>query len=207
MELIKINTENGISTAKATDLYNFLKPKTIFANWIKRMLTYDFVEGADYTILHNVCLPNLESKKQKQGGHNAIDYVLTLDCAKAIAMVQRSAKGKEVRNYFLSVERQFKAIATPQQLLELQNRVITLETKQIDYPNDWTIDRYLNVNKLQNSVTPANRQQLGKLCTKAYKAQFAQAPKRVPHPSYPNGQNVYSYSLVNEVFTQFKAVQ
>ncbi len=206
MELIKINTQNGNSTTNATDLYKFLEPKTVFANWIKRMLAYGFTEGADYTILHNVCLPNLNKQKDKRGGHNAVEYVLTLDCAKAIAMVQRTAKGKEVRKYFLEVERKFKAITAPQNILELQNRVSHLETKQIDYPNDWTIDRFLNVNKLQSTLTPAHRQQLGKLCTKEYKAQYANAPKRVPHPTYPNGQNVYPYSIINEVFTQFKAV-
>lgn len=207
MELIPIHTENGNSTVLATHLYSFLEPKTEFSHWIKRMLDYGFIEGADYAPLQNVCTPNLTGKKGKRGGHNAIDYVLTLDCAKSIAMVQRSAKGKAIRNYFIEVEKEYEAIATPQQLLALQNRVSNLEAKQIDFPNDWTIDRYLNVNQLRNSATNANRQQLGKLCTKAYKTQFEQAPKTVPHPSYPNGQNVYPYHLINEVFAQWKAKQ
>lgn len=203
MELIPIHTENGNSTVLATHLYNFLEPKTIFPNWIKRMLEYGFVENMDYA----VCLPNLESKKVKRGGHNAIDYVLTLDCAKAIAMVQRSAKGKLIRNYFIEVERQYKAIASPQQLQALQNRVLALESKQIDYPNDWAIDRYLRVNKLFSSLTIQHRQQLGKLCTKAYKAVYNETPKRVPHPSYINGQNVYPYQLINEVYNRWTSTQ
>lgn len=212
MELIPVHTENGNSTVLATHLYNFLEPKTEFRHWIKRMLDYGFVEGTDFATLINELTSKMTSKEtvcrskmtSKRGGHNAIDYVLTLDCAKAIAMVQRSEKGKLIRSYFIEVERQYKAIASPEQLLALQNRVSNLEARQIDFPNDWTVDRYLRLSGTSQVLTPAERVKLGKQCTKAYKTQFGQAPKSVHHPSYPNGQNVYPYQLINEVFAAWK---
>ncbi len=205
MELINVRqTENGIQTVLATDLYNFLEPKTEFRHWIKRMLGYGLKENTDYWILENVCRSNLTTKETNRGGHNAKEYVLSLDCAKSIAMVQRSEKGRQIRTYFIEVEKQFKAIATPQQIQDLYTRLIALENKQIDYPNDWSIDRYLRVNNLFGTLTKSNRQQLGKLCTKIFRLQHSKEPKKVPHPSYINGQNVYPYELINRAFEQWE---
>lgn len=205
MELITINqTENGIQTVLATDLYNFLEPKTVFRNWIKRMLQYGFIENVDFWILENICRPNLTAKENKRGGHNAKEYVLSLDCAKSIAMVQRSEKGRLIRTYFIEVEKQYKKIAPYQQTQNLYNRLIALENKQIDYPNDWTIERYLQANKLYGLLTKSDRQQLGKLCTKLCRQELSREPKKVPHPSYLNGQNVYPYELVNKALELWK---
>ena len=84
------------------------------------MLKYGFEENQDYvkTETDQSCWSFLTSKIEtchskmdsKHGGHNAIDYILTLDCAKSIAMVQRSAKGRDVRNYFLECERKAQAL-------------------------------------------------------------------------------------------------
>lgn len=196
MGIIKIaTTENGLQTVLANDLYKFLQPKSKFNDWIKRMLNYGFVEGVDFYFFLSESI----------GGRPSKEYILYLDCAKSIAMVQRSPKGKQIRNYFLEVERQFKAIATPQQIQNLYTRLIALESKQIDYADDWAIDRYLRVNKLFSELNNTDRQQLGKLCTKAHKEQYNTPPKKVPHPSYINGQNVYPYELINNVFKQWRA--
>lgn len=233
MEIIRIETTtNGVQTIKATDLYKFLEPKTEFSHWIKRMLNYGFVEGVDYwTILtenspqiQNILKRSKMTENQKGGtenspqiqgvlipskmtenkrGRKAFEYILSLDCAKSLAMVQRSEKGKQIRRYFIEVEKQFKAIATPQQIQELYNRLTLLENKQIDYADDWAIDRYLRVNKLFANLNNTDRQQLGKLCTKEYKKRYDKAPKKVAHPSYINGQNVYPYELINQVFKQW----
>lgn len=210
MEIIRIETTtNGVQTIKATDLYKFLEPKTEFRHWIKRMLNYGFVEGVDYWTILTENSPQMQDilKRSKmtenKRGRKAFEYILSLDCAKSLAMVQRSEKGKQIRRYFIEVEKQFKAIATPQQIQELYNRLTLLENKQIDYADDWAIDRYLRVNKLFANLNNTDRQQLGKLCTKEYKKQYDKAPKKVAHPSYINGQNVYPYELINQVFKQW----
>ncbi|PTT74104.1 MULTISPECIES: antA/AntB antirepressor family protein [unclassified Chryseobacterium] len=215
MEIIKIQTtENGLQSISAKDLYRFFEIKTDFSHWIKRMLNYGFIEGVDFytfsgesepasLITDHVCPSKMTCKKQR-GGHNVKEYVLTLDCAKAIAMVQRSPKGKEVRTYFIEAEKKFKSIATPEQIRELYSRVSELENRQIDYTEDWTVDRYLRTCNLLSGITSTHRQQLGKLCAKMYRRDYGTSPKKVPHPSYTGGQNVYPYPLINSVFKEWK---
>lgn len=200
MELIKIQTlENGQRAVLVSDLYDFLEVKTKYNDWIKRNVLRWYDDGIDYYETAPVRYSNLSSDKTK-GGQNKKEYVLTLDCAKSIAMAQMNEKGKIIRKYFIEVEKLFFAIATPQQIADLYNRLTKLEAQTIDYKNDWSVDRYLRVNDLYKSLTISDRQQLGKQCTKAYKTQTGNQPKKVSHPSYINGQNVYPYELINNAF-------
>lgn len=114
-----ITIKNGIQAVSALELYSFLEPKTEFRHWIKRMLKYGFEENQDYLKINNgeTCTPKMTDTKDFRSkmtetsiGRPVDDYVLTLDCAKSIAMVQRSLKGKEVRKYFLECERKSKAL-------------------------------------------------------------------------------------------------
>lgn len=99
----------------ARDLHQFLAVGRDFSNWIKgRLEQYGFVEGEDYSpILANsydaesdVCSPNPASKTERRGGHNRTDYHLTLDMAKELAMVENNDQGRQVRRYFIAMERQ-----------------------------------------------------------------------------------------------------
>lgn len=200
-------TDNGTQIVLATELHQWLGVKTVFRTWIKRMVAYGFIENIDFwkiQTLHNtsLCRPKKYGKQNNRGGHNAKEFALSLDCAKSIAMLQRNEKGKQIRRYFIEVEKVFRVTATPTQVKSLYNRLQALEGNQINYREDWTIDRYLQVNGLYKSFNKAHRQQFGKQCTKAHKEQYNTPPKKVPHPSYINGQNVYPYELVNEVYNQ-----
>ena len=73
-----------------------------FSNWIKNRLE-DFEEGVDYVVL----LTKTGEQNTGSGGHNRIDYTLTLDTAKHIAMLERNEKGKAIRRYFIEVEKRF----------------------------------------------------------------------------------------------------
>ena len=44
---------------------------------------------------------------ESTGRRRATDHVLKLDMAKEIAMLQRTEKGKEIRQYFIQVEKDF----------------------------------------------------------------------------------------------------
>lgn len=104
VELIKIEHIDGERFVSARELHAFLQVGKFFANWIKdRIQKYDLQEGVD-------CLPILASKKEGRGGHNAIDYNISLDCAKELAMAENNPQGKRVRRYFIEVERTAKEL-------------------------------------------------------------------------------------------------
>lgn len=105
--------ENGIvpvyenedkQVVNARELHAFLEVGKRFADWVTdRIEKYGFVDGEDFA----VCFPNLGSKTGS-GGHNAKDYLLSLDCAKEIAMAENSDRGRQVRKYFIECERKLR---------------------------------------------------------------------------------------------------
>ena len=101
MNLVKLN-DNHEPVVSGRTLHRELGVNSNYTTWFDRMTEYGFTEGVDY----HVCLPNPESKHGR-GGHNKVDHVLKLDMAKEIAMIQRTEKGKQVRQYFIQVERDY----------------------------------------------------------------------------------------------------
>jgi phage anti-repressor protein len=87
----------GIPTVDARHLHAFLQIKARFNDWITRRIDgYGFVQDVDFT-----CYSDLSS-----GNPNPpIEYYLSLDMAKELSMVEKNAKGKEARLYFLACER------------------------------------------------------------------------------------------------------
>lgn len=113
---VEVGTET-VQTVNARDLHAFLEVGRDFSNWIKdRIAQYDFAEGRDFATAENLSSPNLVSSKSRQ--QRVIDYHLTLDMAKELAMVERNEKGKQARQYFIECERQAKSgAADPMQVL------------------------------------------------------------------------------------------
>lgn len=99
----------------ARDLHTFMSVGRDFSTWIKdRIEQYGFAEGEDYSPIEghrycaddDFCSPNPGSKTDRRGGHNRTDYHLTLDMAKELAMVENNEQGRQVRRYFIAMERQ-----------------------------------------------------------------------------------------------------
>ncbi|MBB1166696.1 antA/AntB antirepressor family protein [Lacticaseibacillus paracasei] len=99
-ELIKtITRDDGTIAVSGRELHDFLKVGKDFSNWFKDMASYGFEEGKDFSPF---------SAKTPNGGRPRIEYVMTLDMAKEVAMIQRTDRGKQARQYFLEVERRYK---------------------------------------------------------------------------------------------------
>ena len=100
-EIIKINlNDNHEPVVSGRQLHEALDVKTKYADWFNRMIDYGFAENQDFLLLKN-------EQQTGRGGHNKVDHVIKLDMAKEIAMIQRTDKGKEVRQYFIQVEKDF----------------------------------------------------------------------------------------------------
>lgn len=99
-ELIRIEPSRiggeTIQTCNARDLHAFLKVKARFNDWIRnRVEDFGFQENQDFITLTRLLVSGGKRK----------DYYLSLDMAKELAMVERNAKGKEARLYFIDCER------------------------------------------------------------------------------------------------------
>lgn len=111
------------------------------------MFEYGFIENQDYTILIK--------NDEKVSKSNPIDYALTLDTAKEIAMLQRSEKGKQARQYFIECERIAKEkiskpLSPAEQLLANAQLLVDLERKQNEMD-----DRLKVIEETRNEATRA----------------------------------------------------
>ncbi len=105
-ELLKINYEAEQPTVSARDLHEQLHIGTKFTTWFERMKEYGFSEGKEF-------FPKL-GETSEQGGRPQTDFQISVDMAKQICMIQRSPEGKQIRQYFIDLE---KAWNTPEQIM------------------------------------------------------------------------------------------
>jgi anti-repressor protein len=115
--LVIVNNSSDTMLIDARLLHQQLQISTPFSMWIKRRIEeFGFDENADfYAILSKSNrFTNLLSKK---GGQNAVDYHLTMDMAKELAMLERNEVGKRIRQYFIAVEKEARETAGSARLL------------------------------------------------------------------------------------------
>lgn len=107
-ELIQIQkSKGGRDVVSARELHGFLEVKTDLGRWIERRVKkYGFTEHHDFVKVSQKC-------ETSGGSQEVIDFALTLDMAKELAMVEGNERGKQARQYFIACERMLKTIATP----------------------------------------------------------------------------------------------
>lgn len=101
----KVGAEDRAVSARA--LHRGLGVGRDFSNWFKAQVKRGgFVEGEDFVLLAQ------KGEQTGSGGHNRVDFAMTLDAGKHIALMSRTPKGREVRAYFIAVEKQVRATRT-----------------------------------------------------------------------------------------------
>lgn len=90
-----INNEE-VNAVNARELWKKLESKQRFADWIKDRLE-GLTEGQDFTV-HKIM-------KGEDGRFQPTEYIISLDVAKHIAMLERNEQGRLVRQYFIEVEK------------------------------------------------------------------------------------------------------
>lgn len=104
-ELINIKTnETGEPSVSGRELHEFLGVETPYRKWFPRMVEYGFTEGKDFNVDKNV---RVGEEGSREVARELTDHLLTIDMAKEIAMIQRTERGKQARQYFIQVEKDY----------------------------------------------------------------------------------------------------
>lgn len=136
MNLIEISKKsiNGadVNSVNARELWENLGIGKDFSNWVKTQIgSLGLVENIDY-----ILFAQKGENPNQQNGRPKIEYIVTVDIAKHIALASRTPKGREIRNYFIEVEKQ--AIANkPKVPLTYKEALIDLleKTEEIEELN------------------------------------------------------------------------
>lgn len=128
-QLIPItNMGEGAQAVLGRDLHGFLEVKTPYKDWWPRMVAYGFEEGVDYVLKNEHSVPPAGMPSRPR-----LNHVVSLDMAKEIAMIQRSAKGRQARRYFIEVEKRARMVVPafdPSQLTRSEILLIALNAEE-----------------------------------------------------------------------------
>ena len=151
----------------ARELWKSLNNKRKFVDWIKDRLNYTQAEeNVDYILFTNKNIFDLTSplnqmkhcnnkdsfdftssgnqnKSNRGGDRKSVNYIITLDLAKEMAMLERNDTGKSIRTYLIECEEDAvknfnkqiyelkKEISISKELIACQERRIQLVEKQL----------------------------------------------------------------------------
>jgi anti-repressor protein len=201
-------TQGGNPCVSARDLHTFLDSRQEFTAWIKgRIAKYGFVEGTDFLI-------NLS---RSEAGRQTTEYVLSLDTAKELAMVEANAKGQQARRYFIDAEKQRRQpslpaptsqaelilqlaqqnVASEKRMAALEQAVAEVQAKAlITQTNYYTVAGYASLHRRR--LTPKQANHYGRLAA-GYSRSQGYAVDKVHDARY--GQvNAYHVEALKQVF-------
>jgi len=114
-----IHFQNDRPEVSARELYTALEVGTLFRQWFPRICQLGFSEGTDYTKVY-------QKNYNSRTGQIEVDYLISVDMAKHICMLQRTPKGMTFRQYFIDLE---KAWNTPEKVMA---RALQIADRQIE---------------------------------------------------------------------------
>lgn len=122
-ELIKVDFSKERPAVSARELHEFLGVGADYSHWFKRMCEYGFSEGQDFTSFLT----------ESTGGRPAQDAAISIDMAKEICMLQRNEKGKQARQYFLQLEKDWNS---PEKVMARALQIADREIKRLEAENE-----------------------------------------------------------------------
>lgn len=115
-------TSTGEKVVYGTELHRVLGVKTAYKDWsVRRFNDVDAIENEDFEV-------SLKNEQNQKGGRPSLNHIIKLDIAKEMAMLERNKKGKEVRRYFIQVEKKYKI-----QMAELANSIKQFMEQQTEF--------------------------------------------------------------------------
>lgn len=168
-DLIPIERTGDDYAVMGRDLHEFLEVGTEYRHWFPRMVEYGFERGQDYAVKNDRVRDSLGRSRP------AVNHIISLDMAKEIAMIQRTERGKQARQYFIEAEKQLRAVDTApahrlpndyaSALRELAEVVDTVEAQReqiaLDAPKVAYHDRFIKDDDLLSLRTVARSLGIG----------------------------------------------
>lgn len=137
MNLIPVNvSKHDEQYVSGRDLHMFLEIETGYKDWFPRMCEYGFIAGVDFNPLKKERVQIEGNRKVKR---TVTDHDLTIEMAKQLCMLARNDKGREAREYFIEVEREWnspekvmsRALKIANNVINEQKVIIAQQEQQI----------------------------------------------------------------------------
>ncbi len=156
-ELIKITYNNDRPAVSARDLHDFLEVGARYNDWFPRMCEYGFAEGDDFNLLKIERVQNEGGRMDNLTVHYA---VLTNDMAKYISIIQPKEKGKQARQYFLQIEKDWNS---PEKVMARALQIAGDKLKRLESKVEADAPKVLFANAVSASKTSILVGELAKL--------------------------------------------
>lgn len=164
-------TDKGNKVVNGRELHSFLAIGKDYSNWAKGVIKkHNLVEGKDYVaISHSEIITDLSlaksgeqslAKKQRKGGQNRIEYIFLQDPAKKIAMGTNNEQGDLVKDYFIRIEKEFKASLQPAPDFSIHTH------RPVQIQNSKEINRHLWETKDVQAIGDYHRDATKEVCGK-----------------------------------------
>ena len=143
-ELVPVyETSTGEKVVYGTELHQVLGVKSVYREWsARRLKDCDALEKQDFEAVE-ISTPSGQTMK---------NHIIKLDTAKEMAMLERNEKGKQVRRYFIKVEKKYKEM-THDMLADLST-----ELKAVIVVDKRVTKVEQRVEKLENNMTITHEQ-------------------------------------------------
>ncbi len=179
-------TSTGEKVVYGTELYEVLKVKSKFADWIKNRLNdCDAVENKDFDTFSKIL----------EKGRPTVEYIIKLDIAKEMAMLERNDIGKQTRRYFIQVEKKYDNIKS----VTSNN----LEAQKIKAQQDRAKAMLLNAQNrtLKTLMTTIKDRKLSPIAAEVFGLKSIEEVTGISMGSYlPQVETTYSATEVGKMF-------
>lgn len=172
-ELVPVyETSTGEKVVYGTELHKALEVKSPYREWNKRRFgDCDAMENEDFTSVEISTV---------SGGAPKKEHIIKLDIAKEMAMLERNEKGKQVRRYFIQIEKKYKknilnglskelqaVIVVDKRVTEIEEEVKEVSKNLEDFKQDMPI-LGIEIDKITSAVRTRGVHALGGKDSNAY---------------------------------------